>query len=284
MNQLVQPIVLFPLIQLFLFLILFILIKGLRLKHLKNIDKQNVSIIAYFQTGFNILSTIKYFALLQYRPERVTSFFFDYVTLTSILIILTIISLALKSWRLAPFIIVVGHVFAMAFYQIFFFKGPTNLLWCCILCIFSSGITLVWRMFYLFDGIFIMEEENRDHYIAQWISLTKELFSYAINVLIALAATLGVALTILYNGSLNSPSGWTGIEILSESFIFIVGYCWISIGFIVFIGLPYLHNKKAIMHMGPNCYQTNDYVKKFSRPLNVEEAIYGIRRPYSKNN
>jgi hypothetical protein len=139
-------------------------------------------------------------------------------------------------------------------------------------------------MFYLFDEIFIMEEENRDHYIAQWNLLTKELFSYAINVLIALAATLGVALTILYNSSYNSPDGWTGIEILSESIIFIIGYCWISIGFIAFIGLPYLHNKKAIMHMGPTCYQTNDYVKKFSRPLNKEEAIYGIRGQQSENN
>lgn len=283
MNQIAIPIVLFPLIQLFIFLLFFILIKIAKFKHLQNIDKQNAYIFVFFQTGFNLLSIIKYFALLQYRPGRVSSFIFDYVTLTSILIILAIISLALRSWRPAPFIIVIIHAGAMTLYQVFFFKGPTNLLWCCILGLFSSGIIFVWRMFYLFDGVFKMEEEKRDRYLNQWNLVTKELFAYAINALIALAATLGVALTILYNGSYSSTGGWTGIEILSESIIFIIGYCWIAIGFISFIGLPYLHNKKVIMHLGTTCYQTNDYAMKFSRPLNIEEAMHGIKAQQPEN-
>ena len=75
MTQIVNPIVLFPLIQLFIFLLFLILIKIAKFKHLQNIDKQNAYIVVFFQTGFNILSIIKYFALLQYRPERVSSFF-----------------------------------------------------------------------------------------------------------------------------------------------------------------------------------------------------------------
>lgn len=283
MNQIVKPIVLFSLIQILVLLLLLACIKCYRPKKIKNIDKRNAYIITYYQTGFNILSTIKYYALLQYRPERASSFFLDHLTLTILLIILALISLFLKSLRLAPIIVMVVHVIFMSFYQIYFFKGPSNLLWGCILCIFSFGITLVWRMFYLYDGLFTMGTEERNHYIAQWNLLTKELFSYAINVLIALAATLGVALTILYNGSQYSAGGWAGIEIISESVIFIIGYCWISIGFIAFIGLPYLHNKRAIIHLGTTCFVPNEYVKRYSRPLNAEEAIYEIKDNYLKS-
>jgi hypothetical protein len=277
MNQVLKPIVLYSLIQLFILLLLFILIKCIRNKNLKSTDKTNAYIVAYYQTGFNLLTIIKYFALLQYRPEKITPFLFDHIAITSISIILAISSLFLKSRRLAQIIVMFGHVISLTLYQLYFFKGPTNLLWCCILCIFSFGISLVWRLFYLYDGIFELKVEDRVDYISQWNALTKELFSYAINVLIAIAATLGVALTILYNGSQNSDGGWTGIEIISESVIFIIGYCWISIGFISFIGLPYLHNKKAIMHMGNTCFVPNKYVKKYSRPLNAEEAIYENR-------
>jgi hypothetical protein len=37
------------------------------------------------------------------------------------------------------------------------------------------------------------------------------------------------------------------------------------------------------MHLGATCYQTNDYVMQFSRPLNGEEAMYGIRAQQPEN-
>lgn len=242
-------------------------------------DTRNGLISIYYLSGFYLLSAVKHFSLLQYRSENRLPFDFDCIVFILILVILVIIASWQRNNRKAPIIIMTVQALLLGFYQIICFKGPTNLLWCSILCSFSFGISLVWRIFFLYEGVFMMIKEEKDQYVSQWKELTGELFSYAITVLIALAATLGVALTILYNGSQNIIGGWNGIEIISESIIFIIGYCWVALGFIAFIGLPYLHNRKAIMYMDDSRYTPDAYVKKYSRQLDGEEAVYGNEQP-----
>lgn len=252
---------------------IFLIIIGVIFRKKKIEDTRNALIAVYYFTGFYILTLIKHYAMLQYRLKAISSFTIDNLIFSSMLIILSIIALMLRNRRNAPFWIIAIQAIFLIIYQITLFKGPTNLLWDCILLCFSSGITLSWRVFFLSNRVFLATGARKE-IIVRWTSLTGELFSFAITVLIALAATMGVALTILYNRTLNTFEGGNCIEVVSESVIFIIGYCWVAFGFIIFIGLPYLHNRKALMYLPDGYNQSDSYVQKYTRQLDREESVY----------